>query len=350
MKKYYEPCPTTDKDGNNIDLNDLYPEFKTYQSKQNFKFYKIFLGFTFLVWWRFALFMTTIISLNLALRYFLKNKKPGETLNSNHRLYVEVLGSMGMWIVLNFVLGLFYTEKKIKDFDILRKYLGPRYDDKKVFSVIISNHTSYIDAFVFGKMFAPAFAGKAAIKNVPLIGYIADCLEAMWIERESKEQTSIVAQQMYKRQTDYMCRRVLSPLLVFPEGTVTSGRHLLIFRSGAFEHQLPVKPFVLVNDDGDGVSITTGGMNQGLHWLYILGVLYTNNLTVLELPTIYPTDFMFEHHSDGVENKTHVFANVTRKIMAEISGLKLSDKTIKHSFEYDNKIRGNSDMKKQPLF
>lgn len=81
-------------------------------------------------------------------------------------------------------------------------------------------------------------------------------------------------------------------------------------------------------------------MAQGLHFPYHLCFLYTNNLTVLELPTIYPTDYMFENHSDGIDNKTHVFANVTRKIMCEISGLKLCDKTLKHAKEYDSMIRG----------
>ena len=108
---------------------------------------------------------------------------------------------------------------------------------------------------------------------------------------------------MLERQNDFLNKKILSPLVVFPEGTVTSGRHFLLFRSGSFESQLPIKPYVLVNDDGEGVSVTTGGMNQGLHWLYILCFLYTNNLTVLELPVIYPTEYMFENHSDGVENE-----------------------------------------------
>jgi len=123
---------------------------------------------------------------------------------------------------------------------------------------------------------------------------------------------------------------------------------LFNFKKGAFEHQLPVKPYVLVSEDGDGFSHSTGGMSQGLHFLYSLCFFYTNNLTVWELPTIYPTEYMFANHSEGLENKTHVFANVTRKIIAEVSGLKLSEKTLKHAREFDHKIKGLD--KKKALF
>lgn len=37
---------------------------------------------------------------------------------------------------------------------------------------------------------------------------------------------------MLERQHDFMDKKILTPLLVYPEGTVTSGQHLLIFRAG----------------------------------------------------------------------------------------------------------------------
>lgn len=37
---------------------------------------------------------------------------------------------------------------------------------------------------------------------------------------------------MHERQTDFLSKKILTPLLVYPEGTVSSGRHMLIFRSG----------------------------------------------------------------------------------------------------------------------
>lgn len=40
------------------------------------------------------------------------------------------------------------------------------------------------------------------------------------------------AQKMLERQHDFMDKKILTPLLVYPEGTVTSGQHLLIFRAG----------------------------------------------------------------------------------------------------------------------
>ncbi len=97
---------------------------------------------------------------------------------------------------------------------------------------------------------------------------------------------------------------------------------------------------MLVSNDGDGFSITTGGMSQPLHLLYALCYFYTDNLTLLELPTIYPTEYMFANHSEGIKNKTHIYANVTRKIMAELGGMEISNKTLKHSHEFTKMIGG----------
>ena len=68
MKKYYEPCPVTAENGEKVDLNELYPEFKRYESKNSFSFLRIFFGFTFLVWWRIGLFIQCCIWYNLLLR------------------------------------------------------------------------------------------------------------------------------------------------------------------------------------------------------------------------------------------------------------------------------------------
>jgi len=347
MKKYYEPHMMETEDGKKEDLNDLYPEFKRYESKKSFTFLRLYFGFTFLVWWRFILFVCTLFSLSIALNLFLRDRKPGDPLSQSQRRKVEIICSIAMFIVLNIVLGLFYKEKKITDLTVFKKYLGPDYKDRDDYSLIISNHTSYTDIFVLGRILVPSFAAKAGLKTVPIIGFIAESLESLWIHRDKKEQSDLIHQQMHERQKDFISKKLLSPLLVFPEGTVTSGRHLLIFRSGAFRHQLPVKPYILVNDSGEGVCTSTGGMNQGLHWLYILCFLYTYNLTVYELPTIYPTDYMYEHHTNLVENKTHVYANTARSICAELSGLQKSDKTVRHSFEFDDKIRGNTSGKEK---
>ena len=73
-----------------------------------------------------------------------------------------------------------------------RKYLGPKYEDRTDYSVIISNHASYTDIFVYLKKFAPAFASKDMIKKVPIIGFVCESLEGLFINRESKDSTTVI--------------------------------------------------------------------------------------------------------------------------------------------------------------
>jgi len=105
---------------------------------------------------------------------------------------------------------------------------------------------------------------------------------------------------------------------------------------------LPVKPYLLNYNDKNEFSLTTGATNQAIHAVLMMCFVFHPIVSMIDIPVIYPTDYMYEHHSEGVTNKTHVFANVTRKIMAEIGGLNLSDKSIKHNSEYGNLISENT--------
>ena len=68
MSKYYKKIIVTTEDGKQIELNDLYPEFKRYESRKSFTFLRIFAGFYFLVWWRVWVFFLCCVFYSLSLR------------------------------------------------------------------------------------------------------------------------------------------------------------------------------------------------------------------------------------------------------------------------------------------
>jgi lysophosphatidylcholine acyltransferase/lyso-PAF acetyltransferase len=140
------------------------------------------------------------------------------------------------------------------------------------------------------------------------------------------------------RQNDYLEGRIHTPLMVFPEGTVTSGKHLLPFKKGAFLSQAAIKPY-LVKIPEERFSISYGAFHLYQHVFLIMCFLY-HNLTFYELPVIRPTKHMFDKYGDDKREKWEVFAEVVRSIYKEVGGFELSQKTYKDSLDYTSYIMG----------
>ena len=61
-------------------------------------------------------------------------------------------------------------------------------------------------------------------------------------------------------------------------------------------------------------------------------------MNLCELPVIKPTEYMWKNFSHLGKEKWEIYAEVTRKIMCEISGLKPSNKTFRDSKKYENSL------------
>lgn len=95
--------------------------------------------------------------------------------------------------------------------------------------LVISNHTGYIDILVHAAVFPIRFAAKSSIRRWPFLGWFIATGRPIWIDRLSPSKSKIAA----KKFTDSMDNGVL--LLVYPEGTSTSGRDgMLEFKSTPF--------------------------------------------------------------------------------------------------------------------
>ncbi len=126
----------------------------------------------------------------------------------------------------------------------------------------------------------------------------------------------------------------LSPLLIFPEGTVSSGKHLLQFKKGAFANLLPIKPVIVKSLDKD-FDLSTGGYLQGPHYLRTLGYLY-HRYEIIELPIIYPTESMYKRFEGKNKQQWEMYAETVRDIYAEIGGFEKSEMSLIDNIEYNN--------------
>lgn len=145
----------------------------------------------------------------------------------------------------------------------------------------VSNHVSIFDIFVFIVQLFPTFVAKAAVLNLPVIGNYAKSLNCLFVNRscaDNREKTaSMIAErhdEIWKVSTTDFLRAntggassktrefakyvpdALSTnpsynydtpsMVVFPEGTTSSGRNVLPLKRGAFAGLRPVSPVVLM--------------------------------------------------------------------------------------------------------
>lgn len=106
-------------------------------------------------------------------------------------------------------------------------------------SLLICNHTSWLDIPIIGGATGCAFVSKAELGH-PLIHWMADQNATVYVRRNHRRGSRRQAQAIAEKLRDPQ------PLALFPEGTTGPGTHLLPFRSTLFEAVAPVPPRVEV--------------------------------------------------------------------------------------------------------
>jgi 1-acyl-sn-glycerol-3-phosphate acyltransferase len=181
-------------------------------------------------------------------------------------------------------------------------------------SLIVANHTSWLDILLLGGFVGAAFVSKAEVKATPLVGWLADQNRTLYIERSARRdshgQVASIREALSHQQ----------PLAVFPEGTTGGGRHLLHFRSTLLEAVAPPPPGVLVRpvaidfgEDADVVGWHSGepGMNN---FRRVLGHRGTVSVTIRLLPPVHPS-----------EDRKAIARHARHSIAAALSSLRASD-------------------------
>ena len=168
----------------------------------------------------------------------------------------------------------------------------PRLEGKPLepHTLVVANHTSWLDILILGGWAGTAFVSKAELENTPLLGWIADQNRTLYIDRSARRDSHVQVQKIVEALEHQQ------PLTVFPEGTTGSGRHLLPFRSTLLEAVAPPPPAVSVRpvavDYGDHADVV--GWHSGergmANFKRVLGYRGTMSVTVRLLEPLPPTD------------------------------------------------------------
>jgi 1-acyl-sn-glycerol-3-phosphate acyltransferase len=109
--------------------------------------------------------------------------------------------------------------------------------------LVVSNHQSYLDILVLSAHFPVQFVAKKDIASWPLIGWMAQLGNTIFIDRGSTRQSWQCAQSIITSLQEG------THVLVFPEGTSTNGTQVLPFKSllfcAALKTGSPVLPLTL---------------------------------------------------------------------------------------------------------
>jgi lysophosphatidylcholine acyltransferase/lyso-PAF acetyltransferase len=332
--------------GEPIDVGEIYEEF---QMKDNLSFLRIFLGNYFIVIIRGPINIILAICQNISLKSDIKNLKNPTTEKKDWEILSKTISKYTSWLF--FVNGIKIINKKLPYIETYKKYLGPDYKftPNEKYSLIISNHLGFYDVVVNMIINSSGFIAKSDVENYCFVGAIAKGINCLFVKRDSQENRDKVFEILEERQKKFYEGKLLSPLCLFPEGTTTSGRHILKFKKGAFYALLPIKPELILIDQNDDMSFGVGVSSVVYNYLRSLCYL-RHKIYFVDLPVIKPTNFMWENYNHLGKEKWEVFAEVTRKILCEISGLKPSNKNYRDSLKYEEALYcGEYKEQNQPL-
>lgn len=153
--------------------------------------------------------------------------------------------------------------------------------------LIAANHQSCADILVLASVFRIRFAPKAEMRKWPLIGFMAQCNDPVWIDRSTPRKAKDSAAAMSRTMQQG------AAMMVFPEGTVSDGKNgLLPFKSTSFQAVIDsgsrVLPVIIAYDDLCRSRVQWGAdMGFLSHVWQILG-LKKINVTVYIMKEVEP--------------------------------------------------------------
>lgn len=192
---------------------------------------------------------------------------------------------------------------------------GSNYGDLMNVKVIIANHIAFTDIFALTLLNPiPSLLAKSAIRNIPIIGKLADILNCIYVDRSKKDARSDVINILKNRIKHMKDHNYINPILIFPEGTTNNGTTIFEFKKGAFILEEKIR-IIILDYRGTRLNPAFNLVSFGNSIVLQLLQLY-GNLKIIELDIIVNTSDFKDWES---------VAEYCRTIMAKYGDFKLSN-------------------------
>ncbi len=155
-------------------------------------------------------------------------------------------------------------------------------------SLIVANHISWLDILALNAVQPVAFVSKAEVRQWPLVGWIAQKVDTVFLRRGSRGHAKIVNSEIDTLLNNGKC------VAIFPEGTTTDGSHLLGFHAAllqpAVETGRPIQPVAISYHRVDGSrSVAPAYIGETTMLQSFAAILACRSMTVRIYAT-YPLD------------------------------------------------------------
>jgi 1-acyl-sn-glycerol-3-phosphate acyltransferase len=121
--------------------------------------------------------------------------------------------------------GLFYWKVVTRICRVCVRVRGSLATDRPV--VVVSNHTSYMDIVVLGRLIPGVFVAKSEVGGWPVFGWMARLARTVFVDRK-RGSTARNKAEIEGRLAEG------EPLILFPEGTSNDGNRVYRFKSALF--------------------------------------------------------------------------------------------------------------------
>lgn len=157
--------------------------------------------------------------------------------------------------------------------------------------LVVANHISWVDIYVINAMRACAFVCKEEVRDWPLIGWLVERSETIFIQRGNRAAAKRTAETLEQALRDE------TSVVVFPEGTTTNGTQLLPFRpallQAAIDADAPVIPVALrYRDSQHAISPAAAYDGDVTLWQCMRAIALTEGMVaeVTVLPSLDPEE------------------------------------------------------------
>jgi 1-acyl-sn-glycerol-3-phosphate acyltransferase len=131
--------------------------------------------------------------------------------------------------------------------------LGVRLDISQpgeLMGLVVANHVSFLDIYVINALAPAAFVSKDDVRTWPLIGWLCEHTDTIFLQRGNRNAAHHARHELAQHLAE---GRLVA---LFPEGTTTTGDHVLPFHSALLQSAVdtgaPITPVVLRYEDGHG--------------------------------------------------------------------------------------------------
>ncbi|GMH82511.1 hypothetical protein TrVE_jg5058 [Triparma verrucosa] len=183
-------------------------------------------------------------------------------------------------------------------------------------SVLVGNHVSFIETFYIGLLGASPVSKKENAE-IPLFGALTSALQPILVDRLDPNSRKNVAKEICSRAQSKDWNQVV----LFPEGTTTTGKALIQFKVGAFAPGEPVQPVLFFfGNNAFNFGMTSAG--PSLHVLALRVLCQPNNNMSVHFMNPY-------NPSEEEKKDPKLYASNVRKLMATY----MKVPTTEHSYD-----------------